>query len=200
VPDARPGGPPSHQPDRPDDADPPERAGLQVAREALAAARAAARGRGAAARGGQGSGQAGRGGGPGSRARRAAAGRRSGAHPDDRDPQPLGSTIARLLAERGWELDVAVGAVLGRWDQIVGEELAAHCRPEAFEEGVLTVRADSTAWATQVRLLAPALLARLAAEVGAGTVARVVVLGPTAPSWVRGQLRVPGRGPRDTYG
>jgi predicted nucleic acid-binding Zn ribbon protein len=165
------------------------RQGVSVAREALAAARAEARSRG------QGT--------SGPRRRRGAAPvgqRRSGARPDDRDPQPIGVAIGRLMAERGWEADLAIGGVIGRWDTIVGAEVAAHCRPEGFAEGVVTVRADSTAWATQVRLLTPALIRRLNEELGDATVQRVRVLGPTAPSWIRGTLSVRGRGPRDTYG
>ena len=125
---------------------------------------------------------------------------RSSAHPDDRDPQLLGPTLGRLLAERGWETDAAVGGVMGRWAAIVGPEVAAHARPLAFDDGELVVGTDSTAWATQIRLLAPTLLARLAEELGAGVVRAVTVRGPSAPSWKKGLLAVRGRGPRDTYG
>jgi predicted nucleic acid-binding Zn ribbon protein len=89
---------------------------------------------------------------------------------------------------------------MGRWAAIVGAELAGHCEPKSFEGGELLVQADSTAWATQLRLLAPALTRRLNEDLGAGTVASVRVLGPRAPSWRRGPLNVRGRGPRDTYG
>jgi predicted nucleic acid-binding Zn ribbon protein len=90
---------------------------------------------------------------------------------------------------------------MGRWDEIVGPGVAAHCRPETFTEGVLTVRADSTAWATQMRLLVPALMSRLADEVGEQTVTKVVVRGPSGPSWRRGGRVAPGSvGRRDTYG
>lgn len=124
----------------------------------------------------------------------------SGARPDDRDPQPVGDSLDRLVTERGWSEALAVGGVEGRWPQLVGPELAAHCTPEEFEGGRLTVRTDSTAWATQVRLLAPRLLARLNDDLGAGTVTHLQVLGPAGPSWKKGRLRVKGRGPRDTYG
>lgn len=67
-------------------------------------------------------------------------------------------------------------------------------------DGELTVQADSTAWATQLRLLQRQLLAKIAAGVGDGVVKRLRVQGPTAPSWRHGPRRVPGRGPRDTYG
>ncbi|HET9655211.1 MAG TPA: DUF721 domain-containing protein, partial [Kineosporiaceae bacterium] len=50
--------------------------------------------------------------------------RRSGAHPDARDPQTVGSSIARLVSERGWSAPVAVGGVIGRWDAVVGAETA----------------------------------------------------------------------------
>lgn len=124
----------------------------------------------------------------------------SGARPDDRDPQPMALSVDDLVSERGWAEPIAVGGVEGRWPQIVGADVAAHCVPEEFEAGRLTVRTDSTAWATQVRMLAPTLLARLNDDLGAGTVTHLQVLGPQGPSWKKGRLRVKGRGPRDTYG
>lgn len=73
-----------------------------------------------------------------------------------------------------------MGTVFGEWQRIVGADLAAHTKPEAFEDGELLVSADSPAWATQVRLLAPDLLRRLGAELGHGVVSRVRVAGPGA--------------------
>jgi predicted nucleic acid-binding Zn ribbon protein len=63
------------------------------------------------------------------------------------------------------------------------------------------LRADSTAWATQVRLLAEDLKARIDSQLGAGVVKTITVNGPVAPSWKKGPRSVRGgRGPRDTYG
>lgn len=116
------------------------------------------------------------------------------------DPQPLNSAIEGLIDSHGWQLAAATGSVFGRWAQIVGPELAAHTRPEGLADGELTVTADSTAWATQVRLLAGQLVRRLNTELGDGAVKRVKVRGPAAPRQP-GQWRVRGaRGPRDTYG
>ncbi|PKW27964.1 DUF721 domain-containing protein [Phycicoccus duodecadis] len=118
-----------------------------------------------------------------------------------RDPQLLGDQIGRFVAERGWAAEVAVGSVIGRWPAIVGPEVAAHCHPTDFADGVLTVRADSTAWATQLRMLETSLMGRLAEDVGEGTVTELRIVGPSAPPWSRGRHRVQdGRGPRDTYG
>ncbi|MDP9317552.1 MAG: DciA family protein [Actinomycetota bacterium] len=125
----------------------------------------------------------------------------SGAHPDDRDPAPLGAAVERLVSDSGWSTDVSVHTVLGRWAQIVGSEVALHCTPVSYAEGVVGVTADSTAWATQLTLLAATVVARLNAELGDGTVVRIQVSGPGGPTWRRGRRSVrDGRGPRDTYG
>ncbi|WP_271215530.1 DUF721 domain-containing protein [Streptosporangium carneum] len=117
------------------------------------------------------------------------------------DPQLFGRAIADLLAARGWEQPVAVGGVFGRWQEIVGPDLAAHTKPETFADGEVLVTADSTAWATQVRLLARTLVRRLNEELGDGTVQRVRVRGPQNGPRQSGGLRVTGsRGPGDTYG
>ncbi|MGB6453420.1 MAG: DciA family protein [Streptosporangiaceae bacterium] len=117
------------------------------------------------------------------------------------DPVSLSSAISGLLDAEGWGLSVATGSVFGRWADIVGSDLAGHTRPERLADGELTVQADSTAWATQVRLLAAQLVRRLNQELGDGTVLRVKVRGPAAADRKPGQWRVRGsRGPRDTYG
>jgi predicted nucleic acid-binding Zn ribbon protein len=124
----------------------------------------------------------------------------SASGPDARDPLLLGEQLEKFVSDRGWQVDVAVGSVIGRWPQIVGPDVAEHVQPVSFDSGVLTVRAVSTAWATQMRLLTSVLMGRLEQEVGAGTVTEIVVSGPSAPTWAKGRRRAPGRGPRDTYG
>jgi predicted nucleic acid-binding Zn ribbon protein len=125
----------------------------------------------------------------------------SGARPDDRDPQLLDQAMGRLIANHGWELDLKVQGVFGRWAELVGSEVADHCTPESFDDGRLVVRTDSTAWATQLKLLAPSVVRRLNTELGHGTVTVIEVLGPHLPSWTKGRLSSrDGRGPRDTYG
>lgn len=124
----------------------------------------------------------------------------SGAGPDPRDPARFGDVVNRLMKVRGWQKPAAEARIFGTWEQLVGPDLAAHCRPVKLTDAELTIEAESTAWATQLRGLAGRLLTRIGAEVGRDVVRRIHVHGPVAPSWVRGPKRVRGRGPRDTYG
>ncbi len=60
----------------------------------------------------------------------------------------------------------ALGTVFSRWEEIVGPAVARHVRPIRLEGGTLLVAVDQPAWATQVRALAPGILARLGEEAG----------------------------------
>ncbi len=90
--------------------------------------------------------------------------------------------------------------MLGHWASVAGQQIADHATPTALREGVLSVTAESTAWATQLRMVQAQLLAKIAAAVGNGVVTSLKITGPTAPSWRKGPRHIAGRGPRDTYG
>ena len=126
--------------------------------------------------------------------------RRSGPGKDARDPVLFGEAVKRLVEERGWQETTTNASVIERWDELVGAELADHCRPVSLVEGELVLVAESSAWATQVRLLAGQVLGTLRLAVGPGVVEKIVVRGPAQPDWRKGPRRVQGRGPRDTYG
>ena len=116
------------------------------------------------------------------------------------DPQLVGSAVEEFLATQGWDENAALAGLADRWAEIVGPEVAEHVQIESWAEGELVLRADSTAWATQVRLLSATLLEQVREAVGSGIVETVQVNGPSAPSWRAGPRVVKGRGPRDTYG
>lgn len=118
-----------------------------------------------------------------------------------RDPSLLGEQLQHLLAQRGWQTEVAVGSVMGRWGDIVGEYIAANTTPLTYQDGVLTVRTASTAWATTLRLDSSRIIGLLNDEIGPDAVTELRFVGPNAPSWRRGYRQASdGRGPRDTYG
>ena len=167
--------------------------GIDLVRRTLEEARAAARAQGK---------DAGRGRGLSPAPRRVAGQRRSwsGPGPDTRDPQPVGRLARDLAKKRGWSTHVAEGTVLGHWPSVVGHQIADHATPTALNDGVLSVTAESTAWATQLRMIQVQILAKIAAAVGNGVVTSLKITGPAAPSWRKGPRHIAGRGPRDTYG
>lgn len=168
--------------------------GIDLVRRTLEDARAEARARGQ---------EAGRGRAAPIAQRRVAGQRRrwSGPGPDVRDPQPFGRLAHDLAKKQGWTAQVAEGMVFGQWASVVGDDIAEHAMPSALNDGVLSVTAESTAWATQLRLMQGQLLAKIAAAVGNGVVKSLKISGPASPSWRKGPRHTRGgRGPRDTYG
>lgn len=108
--------------------------------------------------------------------------------------------MRRWIGEAGAGADLTKATVFGQWREIVGPEIADHCDPVSLVDGELLLRAESTAWATQLRMLAPQIVGKINREVGHGSVVRIRAQGPSTPSWRFGPRHVSGRGPRDTYG
>lgn len=162
-----------------------------IAREAMERARAAARLRGAVRTSPE-------------RARAQKLRRREETSPEPyssgRDPRAMSEAVESLLRRMGWTEQVEVASVTARWREVIGDQIADHCEPEAFEDGILTLRASSTAWATQLNLMSGQIRHRLNEEFGREIVRELTILGPVGRSWTKGPRSVRGRGPRDTYG
>jgi predicted nucleic acid-binding Zn ribbon protein len=119
---------------------------------------------------------------------------------EGRDPHGIGDVMDSLTAKMGWNSPLARSDLLASWAQLVGEETAEHSSPVSIDEGVLSVRCDSTAWATQLRLMRAQITTTIAQRFPEAGIDSVRFDGPNAPSWKRGPRSIPGRGPRDTYG
>lgn len=119
-----------------------------------------------------------------------------------RDPKPLSDLVGEFTETAELAAPLAVAGLSFQWAEIVGEEVAEHVRIADFDEakGKLRLETDSTAWATQIRMLVNLIAAKIADEIGPDIVREIEVQGPRAPSWSHGTRRVQGRGPRDTYG
>jgi predicted nucleic acid-binding Zn ribbon protein len=117
-----------------------------------------------------------------------------------RDPKGIDDILAGLTARLGWTSSLAKAELLASWSELAGEETAQHSEPISIEDGVLVVRCDSTAWATQLRLMRREITTNIATRFPDAGIESVKFEGPNAPSWKRGPRSIPGRGPRDTYG
>lgn len=117
-----------------------------------------------------------------------------------RDPRGIAEVMDSLTAGLGWNSSLARSELLTSWDEVAGEETAEHSRLIGIEEGVLTVACDSTAWATQLRLMRVQITSRIVERYPDAGIQSVRFDGPGVPSWKKGLRSIPGRGPRDTYG
>ncbi len=89
------------------------------------------------------------------------------------DPAPLGSLLPGAASRLGVDDAGAVGAVWGRWLDIVGPDVAAHAEPTSLRSGVLRIRADSPVWAHEIGYLAEEIKGRTNALLGRAAVAEV---------------------------
>lgn len=117
-----------------------------------------------------------------------------------RDPLAVGAVLDRVTDSLGWRTPLAQTDLTAAWRSIAGEETARHAEVEGFAEGVLLIRCDSTAWATQLSLMRAQIAERIAKDFPEADVVSLRFLGPNTPSWSHGPRSVQGRGPRDTYG
>ncbi len=117
------------------------------------------------------------------------------------DPQPINHTLSELVANRDWRQGIAEGSLFVEWVNVVGPEIGSHSTPISLLDGVLTIQATSSAWATQLTLMSSPLLSTISSSAPGALVEEIVVLPPNAPSWKKGIRTIRNsRGPRDTYG
>ena len=117
------------------------------------------------------------------------------------DPQSLSSVLSELVTVRDWRQGIAEGSLFTEWVTVVGSDVGSHSTPISLVDGVLTVQASSTAWATQLTLMASTLLKTISNSAPGALVEEILVLPPGAPSWKKGIRTIRNsRGPRDTYG
>jgi predicted nucleic acid-binding Zn ribbon protein len=90
-------------------------------------------------------------------------------------PQPLAGLVEALTSKRGWSRRLAGAQVHARWAEIAGADLAAHTEPVRLHGGVLVLRVDSAAWATQVRYLTGDLARRANDVLGEGSVTSITL-------------------------
>lgn len=77
------------------------------------------------------------------------------------DPVPISSSLDSVMKSLRGTDRIQIGGVFGRWDDAVGDTVAAHVRPVRLDDAVLTVEADDPAWATQVKFLTDTIRTRL---------------------------------------
>lgn len=93
----------------------------------------------------------------------------------EREPASLGDLIPRFFTNAGLEGKMDLSRLVNAWTEAVGPLIASHSVPVGLSDGVLTVRADSAVWASELRLLGARVATAASAFLGGATVTEVRV-------------------------
>lgn len=116
-----------------------------------------------------------------------------------RDFTTLNSVLNTTAHDMGWSEEMEQARLIADWSQLVGETTAPHTQVVSLSDGLLMIKCDSTAWATQLRRMRSEILTQILTEYPESGVQDIRFLSPDAPTWRHGRRVSPGRGPRDTY-
>lgn len=79
-----------------------------------------------------------------------------------RHPVPVGEALEGWLKAKGLRRRLDLAAAVDEWPVIVGPQIAAVTRAESVTaDGVLWVRVTTSAWANELSLMAPRILAKV---------------------------------------
>jgi predicted nucleic acid-binding Zn ribbon protein len=79
-----------------------------------------------------------------------------------RAPAPLGDAVSAWLSRTGIGARVAQAAIIVEWPRLVGEQIASVTEAESITpDGLLRVRVATAAWANELSLMTPQIIARL---------------------------------------
>jgi predicted nucleic acid-binding Zn ribbon protein len=88
-----------------------------------------------------------------------------------RRPMAVREALQSYLARTGLERRLAQAQVVPEWPRLVGPQIAKVTEPESVTaDGTLFVRVATSAWMTELQLMAPEIMARLNAGRGPGRI------------------------------
>jgi predicted nucleic acid-binding Zn ribbon protein len=79
-----------------------------------------------------------------------------------RTPAPLADALASYLKQSGFSKRLQQAGIIEEWAVLVGPQIAAVTAPESVtQDGLLRVRVATAAWANELSMMTPRILARL---------------------------------------
>ena len=100
-----------------------------------------------------------------------------------RRPTPLAEALDSLIRRSGMVKRLDLAGAVAAWPDVVGPQIAAVTSPESVTpDGMLRVRVATAAWANELSLMSPRILARI----NAGRTGRVKEI-----RWIPGPLDGP---------
>ncbi|MCK4503109.1 MAG: DUF721 domain-containing protein [Desulfuromonadales bacterium] len=77
----------------------------------------------------------------------------------------VSSLLQQLLGKPGIGEQISRHQAWLVWDQLVGEQIAAHARPLKLRKGVLEVQVDHPVWMQQLQMLKPQIMEKITAKI-----------------------------------
>jgi hypothetical protein len=105
------------------------------------------------------------------------------------EPDGIRDVLLEFAAQIGLEHPGEMARLFSAWEEIVGPTVAKRCEAVSLKGGILTVAASTTAWAAELKYLAPEMISRVNGDLGREVVKEVRV-------FVRGPKRADSSGPR----
>lgn len=81
------------------------------------------------------------------------------------EPIPLGDLVTTVLGHRDGA--VAVSIVTAVWEREIAPRIVKNASPTRLRDGVLSIETTTSAWAQELMLMSPAILAKLRARLPA---------------------------------
>jgi predicted nucleic acid-binding Zn ribbon protein len=107
-------------------------------------------------------------------------------------PQVVGDALRGYLAKSGLGKRIAQAQVIPDWPRLVGPQIAAVATPESVTpDGTLFVRVATSAWMTELQLMAPHILTAVNAGPGSARIRAIRWL--LSLSSANGEGQTPGR-------
>jgi len=82
----------------------------------------------------------------------------------------IGAVVKTVIAQNALQRGLAAHQAIDLWPTIAGDQLSKVCCAESIREGVLFVKAKSSAWANELTFHKPELLRKLAQRIGGGVI------------------------------
>ncbi|HYA94389.1 MAG TPA: DUF721 domain-containing protein [Thermodesulfobacteriota bacterium] len=76
-------------------------------------------------------------------------------------PQPIRSILEKTIKSLEIDVPLKTYSILGAWNEIVGESVAAHSQPHSIRNRILFIDVTHPTWMQQLQFLKPTLLEKV---------------------------------------
>ncbi|MDO4913264.1 MAG: DUF721 domain-containing protein [Bifidobacteriaceae bacterium] len=97
---------------------------------------------------------------------------------EGREPAIFGDVLSVLSNNSLFVVNMKIAQLNIQWETVVGNMIAQHSYVESYNDGVIIIRAQSNAWATNLEYMKDTLLKKIQEELNGLTVSKIIISGP----------------------